>query len=498
MVETAAIRGPIEEELDRRLFHLKTLYDMSCSLFGMLEIKAVLRKFLLMTTGNFGVLEGFVIQTEGPSEEITEFVFLGFPEDDKPQLLQDVKDMMAGCSEQGRVFDRSEFGELGIPSGLIACVVPFTVDERCRGLLGLGEKITGEPYSLEDKDLLVTLGNNLVIALRNARYAAELRNAYEEVSSLNRAKDKVIHHLSHELKTPLSLIKASLTLLERKLAAGYPEGSWEKTLRRAAKNVDRLMTMQEEVEDIMLGRDVRIYSTINLLLDQCTDQLGVLAAEELGDDAVVERIRESIEKLFGPKEQPPAEVLLDKFVAEHLDALIPLFPHRQVTFRKQLDSVPSVSIPPDVLTKVINGLVKNAVENTPDGGMIDLGVKSAGDGEVHLVVRDYGVGITDGHRKRIFEGFFPTQETDAYCSAHPFDFNAGGKGADLLRMKIFSERFNFRLHMESERCKYIPDDNDVCVGSVALCRHCTGGDDCAGSGGTEFKVVFFARGVEKS
>ena len=34
----------------------------------------------------------------------------------------------------------------------------------------------------------------------------------------------------------------------------------------------------------------------------------------------------------------------------------------------------------------------------------------------------------------ISEGFFTTQDTMAYSSKKPFDFNAGGKGADLLRI----------------------------------------------------------------
>ncbi len=62
-----------------------------------------------------------------------------------------------------------------------------------------------------------------------------------------------------------------------------------------------------------------------------------------------------------------------------------------------------------------------------------------------LVVKDYGIGIIVDHQRRIFEGFFTTQETAVYSSKKPFDFNAGGRGADLLRMKIFSERYRFSI-----------------------------------------------------
>ncbi|MBW2095958.1 MAG: HAMP domain-containing histidine kinase [Deltaproteobacteria bacterium] len=495
MVEPGTARGSVQEELDRRLFYLKTLYDMSCELFGIMEVKEILKHFLLMTTGNFGVIEGFVLLMEPSSGKIEHFTSVGIAQDSKTLLKTYAADMLRVGQRHAVILDPDHFPESGVFHGLFALLVPFQVDGTCEGILGIGQKLVGEPYSREDKDLLLTLVNSLVIALKNARYAEALKEAYEEVSSLNRAKDKVINHLSHELKTPLSLLKASLTVLERRLTA-YPEGNWGKTLLRAQKNVDRLMAMQEEVDDIMRGKDVTVYRTLNLLLDQCADQLALLAADELGHDKVIERVRDRIESLFGPRDQPPEKITLDGFVAEQLEALIPLFSHRKVRVQTDLAPVPPLIIPPDVLTKTVNGLVRNAVENTPDGGTIDLVVKGTGE-EVHFIIHDHGVGITKEHQKRIFEGFFPTQETDAYCTGHPFDFNAGGKGADLLRMKIFSERFNFRIQMESERCRHIPGENDVCPGSVEQCVHCATEADCADCGGTVFKVIFPASEVEK-
>jgi signal transduction histidine kinase len=496
MAEPATTALSVQEELDRRLFYLKTLYDMSCELFGIMEVGRILKHFLLMTTGNFGVIEGFLVLVEPSSREIEHFASVGIAEDSKTLLKTHAADMLRIGQEHGLIMDADHFPKDVAFHGLFALLVPFQVDGTCAGALGIGRKLVGEPYSSEDEDLLLTLVNSLVIALKNARYAEALKKAYEEVSSLNRAKDKVINHLSHELKTPISLLKAALTLLDRKLG-DYPRERWERTLLRAQKNVDRLSAMQEEVDDIMRGKDVTTYRMLNLLLDQCADQIALLAADEVGEDSIIERIRERIEELFGPKDQTPEKISLDRFVAERLEALIPLFSHRKVRIQSDFDRARPVIIPPDALKKMVNGLVRNAVENTPDGGMIDVTVKEVGE-EIHLVVRDYGVGITKEHQRRIFEGFFPTQETDAYRSGHPFDFNAGGKGADLLRMKIFSERFNFRLQMDSERCRHIPGENDVCPGSVDQCAHCTNGNDCADSGGTVFKVVFPSSGVEKS
>jgi hypothetical protein len=142
-----------------------------------------------------------------------------------------------------------------------------------------------------------------------------------------------------------------------------------------------------------------------------------------------------------------------------------------------------------VLEKVIDGLVKNAVENTPDGGKIEVIVRKKGQG-VLLVIHDYGVGITEEHKRRIFEAFFTTQDTMAYSSKKPFDFNAGGKGADLLRLKIFSERYNFKMEMDSSRCGHIPQASDICPGRISECTYCTQPQDCYRSGGTTFSLYF--------
>jgi hypothetical protein len=83
-----------------------------------------------------------------------------------------------------------------------------------------------------------------------------------------------------------------------------------------------------------------------------------------------------------------------------------------------------------------------------------------------------------------------TQDVMAYSSKRPFEFNAGGKGADLLRMKIFSERFNFKIEMNSSRCRYIPTDRDQCPGRISKCRFCKTRTDCFHSGSTTFTIYF--------
>ena len=57
------IREDRPSELDRRVYHLKTLYDVSREVFSSIEFETILRNFLLMTMGNFGIIQGAISTT---------------------------------------------------------------------------------------------------------------------------------------------------------------------------------------------------------------------------------------------------------------------------------------------------------------------------------------------------------------------------------------------------------------------------------------------------
>jgi signal transduction histidine kinase len=71
--------------------------------------------------------------------------------------------------------------------------------------------------------------------------------------------------------------------------------------------------------------------------------------------------------------------------------------------------VPDVHGDPDLVCQVLLGLVANAVEASPPGAEVRLGV-SAGDDAVELAVVDGGPGVAPEVRERIFEPFFTTRE----------------------------------------------------------------------------------------
>jgi len=486
--ESHPVTDQIETELSKKLFHLKTLYDVSRELIGLDSIEAIAHVFLMMSTGNFGILQGFMQLHDRRAGSANTIEIVGIQDSEQKLLEQVAGRLLIKDAYQGDGIKILEERHRGFLPEFIDQMMIFEVSNSCTGVLGLGPKIMGDPFSDADLDLLETLVNNLIAALKNAMATEALKDAYQEVSTLNRAKDKVINHLSHELKTPIALLGGSLGLLKRALAE-VPGKKWKRIIVRAERSLQRLSGLQQEASDIMQIRSYDSGRMICDLLDQCSDELETLIDHEAGEKPVAERVRKRIDAIFDVQPALPEEIALDKYVTTTLETIRSEYSHRKLDLRFAANALSKISMPTTVITKVIRGLVKNAIENTPDGGKIKVSTTRKGD-DIALEVRDYGVGILQDHQTRIFQGFFPTQRTDAYSSKRPFDFNAGGKGADLLRMKIFSERFGFSLDYTSERCPHLPTSKDICPGAVHLCNACHTPEDCFNAGGSSFRIIF--------
>jgi len=477
-----------ESELSKKMFHLKTLCDVSRVLLDQGNIDSILRNCLLMMLGSFGVVEGFAFIYEEKALIPKKLITVGIDEE-TGQLIE------KGCHKLLDTYDYipslehvNERQRLSLFPPFIDYVSIFNIAYACNGILGLSTKIVGEPYTADDTELLETLLINLAVTLKNVRSTQALKSAFREVNSLNRAKDKVINHLSHELKTPLSLIKTALSILRKPLST-IPEKKWRRTYERADRSVKRLTSIQREVEDIMRDKVFPHHSVATGLLNECSDILESIAAEQVGEDSVVEKIQNRIDEIYHPKGQAAEVFNLGDYVKESIQQIKSKTQHRDIDLRVDVETSQNVSIPGRILSIILVGLIKNAVENTPDEGRVDISVKDMDKG-VHLSVHDFGIGIAGKHRKLIFSGFYPTQATEAYSTKNPFDFNAGGRGADLMRIKIFSERYHFNIDMTSSRCSHLPTSTDTCPGEISACEFCQNPEDCHASGQTTFTVIF--------
>ena len=321
----------------------------------------------------------------------------------------------------------------------------------------------GGVFTEEDETFLRTFGNHASVfiemaQLQKARIEA-LEQSREELRRLNRAKDKALDHLAHELRTPLALILGTLRLLRRKLHIAGIRNEWDRSFENLERYLNRLLSIQKEADDI-----IRSHQSLG---------------NELPREAFGSSIRQGTQKT----------VFLYPLVQEILTSTREKAKHRQLQILLEGKEDVSITVDPEIVEETVGGLLRNAIENTPDEGRIRVVVKEIQE-KILLEVRDDGVGITDENQRYIFDGLFTTRETDLYSSGKPYDFGAGGKGLDLLRMKAYGQRFGFNLSVESRRCVHLPTDRDICPGRISKCSRCHTVEHCFNSGGSAFSIAF--------
>jgi len=200
-------------------------------------------------------------------------------------------------------------------------------------------------------------------------------------------------------------------------------------------------------------------------------------------------IAERLRTLFQVTEVQYEQIALAPFLRNLIQDARSATGRRILTIEEDLDETLFIQMDRRILYLVVSGLLKNAVENTPDEGRVEIHAEDRED-RVRIGVTDSGVGITEVNRDLIFGGFFHTVDTELYSSKRPYAFNAGGTGADLLRMKVLSGRLDFSIGFETRRCPHIPTDGDLCPGRISQCPAVGHPDDCLTTGGSFFYVDF--------
>jgi class 3 adenylate cyclase len=203
----------VQAELDLRVFNLKTLYDVSKDIYGTVQSETIIRNFLLMTMGNFGVMDGFILLLDEPSQTTGQFVAIGF-QDDNHDSLENAAGRLLGLSKTGSApIDAPSSKQAKSFPESVNLLLPFEVTPEDPGLLALGRKLIGEPFNDNDVELLDTLVNNLVIALKNARSFEQVRRLNKRLQLKNIELEKNIDELRkamHKVEI-LESVKASLS-----------------------------------------------------------------------------------------------------------------------------------------------------------------------------------------------------------------------------------------------------------------------------------------------
>jgi two-component system sensor histidine kinase GlrK len=186
----------------------------------------------------------------------------------------------------------------------------------------------------------------------------------QRLAELDREKIKMIAHISHELKTPLSSIKEGAGLL-RDEVVGPINSSQKDVVAILDKNSDKLQKLIENILDFNMSQAKK----------------EPLSMEELRFDEIVSSV-----------------------VEDHKNSMLA----RRITLYKKLAPI---QLRGDVaqLKTVVDNLVSNAVKFTPDEGAIRVVLQREGD-QATLLVEDTGVGIDREDRSRIFSPFFQGKE----------------------------------------------------------------------------------------
>jgi signal transduction histidine kinase len=366
--------------------------------------------------------------------------------------------------------------------------VPVKYHGEILGVIEVINKKTGE-FTPRDLRILEVLAAQTGGAIENARIHGKLEEAYEELKTLDKAKERVINHLSHELKTPLALISSALEIISRNIKKSNIT-KLEKPIRRGKRNLSRLLELQAKIDDIVNQRSVEEGESIIRIIEDAASFVEELSEESHGKNTeALELVSKRIRSLFKLEEIRMEKILLDEFLDNLCDETILSAPSRELKITRNLENEIVLNMDRNVLRKVCGGLLKNAIENTPDGGEIVINTKSA-DTVIRIDFYDRGVGVTPQNQKLIFKGFFHTQDTNLYSSRRPYEFNAGGSGSDLLRTKILSERYGFSVDFDSRRCKFIPEDSDTCPGKISSCHFIKKKSECFSSGSSTFSIKF--------
>jgi signal transduction histidine kinase len=274
--------------------------------------------------------------------------------------------------------------------------VPLLWNDQIVGVLNIQTEQLRE-WSESDVAQLRAIGDLLAGIVEKGRQQREAETRATELKNLDAARADLIALVTHELRTPLAVVRAYADLLaEEPELDGRPSRDPERRDRRAAwyhGTLEQIERLDRLVDSIL--------ASVRVVPDQPADVVPTDVAELVDD--VVRQLR-------------------------------PLLSQHEITI------VPSLRLhalaDPPRLRQILEHLIENAVKYAPPQSQITIGW-SIVEGVVRLGIADEGPGIPEEWRERIFEPY-ARRETHT----------ARGSGIGLYAAKRLGESMGARLWCE--------------------------------------------------
>ena len=215
--------------------------------------------------------------------------------------------------------------------------------------------------------VFVFWNRRLTLAVRERKRAeAQLQESYDQLRRLERIRDDLTHMIIHDMRSPLMTILGGLELAKMTKGA-------------VAAEIDRYLNMCHKGAKTLQGM-------VGTLLDVYRLESGEMPLESSKHD-LAPVARQVVSDI-----QPQA--LLDNVSIA-------------------IDSTPATAwMDVEVIRRVLDNLVANAIQHTPQGGNVDLNIYTRTDMSI-VEVKDTGSGVPDAYQKKIFEKFGQVGNSDA-------------------------------------------------------------------------------------
>jgi K+-sensing histidine kinase KdpD len=272
-----------------------------------------------------------------------------------PRLDRAILNVLGQLGEQVSVlYLPSGFGDWARRYHVLA--LPMQQHEQLLGVIYVFRYADAGGFSDRDLHVLDVFARQAAGALDQARASAEM---LAEKTRLEEMQNTFISIVSHELQTPVAIIKSYAATLAREDAVWPPE-----TIQRVSRNIE------EECD--------RLHRLITDLLDLSRIQAGRVAMRV-------------------------GSVDLPQLTTEVIDQLAPRSPRHSLRSSFQ-PNFPLIRGDADQLRRALFNLVQNAVKYSPNGGEV-LVAGEVLPGRVLVRVIDHGIGIPAGEEDRIFDRF---------------------------------------------------------------------------------------------